>query len=46
MLMSEDARGMTPGDLAMRCDDALELEKLLTVVVFDTYQMVRPSEHM
>ena len=33
----------TPGDLTMLCTDAIELEKLLTVVVFGSYQLTNPG---
>ena len=46
LLYSVDALGRTAGDVAMQCDDAVELERLLTVVLYDTFQLTTPSEHL
>ena len=46
LLVKPDALGRTAGDLAMQCDDAIELERLLTVVLHGSFQLTNPSDHL
>ena len=46
LAVAEDAFGKTAGDYAMQCEDALGLERLLTVVLHNTYQLTHPNEHL
>ena len=41
LLTAVDGRSRTPAVVAAECDDADELERLLAVVVFDRYQLLR-----
>jgi hypothetical protein len=43
---AEDRFKQTPGDYAMGCEDALELELLLTVVVHQSFQLLKPAEYL
>eukprot|EP00041_Stephanoeca_diplocostata_P036739 m.1352541 g.1352541 ORF g.1352541 m.1352541 type:complete len:2329 (-) comp24925_c2_seq3:262-7248(-) len=43
MVLRVNRQGRTPGDIAMQCDGAVELERLLTVVVFEHFQLLAPS---
>ena len=44
LIVAVDARLKTAGDLSMVCDNAVELQRMLTVVVFHRYQLINPSE--
>lgn len=46
LLVVKDMMGKTVGDIAMRCEDAVELELLVTVVVHEFYQLVHPNEKL
>lgn len=46
LLTTKDMSNKTAGDYAMSIDDAVELERLLTVVVHSKYQLTRPSEQL
>lgn len=46
LLSATDCRGQTAGDCAMRCEDAVQLERLLTVVVFGLYQLIHPNDQL
>jgi len=46
LAVTEDSFGQTAGDYAMQCEDAEGLERLLTVVLHDTYQLAHPNEHL
>lgn len=37
---------VTPGHLAVQCEHAVELERLLTLVVFDSYQLIAPGSQL
>ena len=41
LLTAVDGRSRTPAAVAAECDDADELERLLAVVVYDRYQLLR-----
>lgn len=43
LLTAEDVRGNVAGDLAMQCQHAVELERLVTVVVHGAFQLLHPS---
>ena len=44
LLITVDELRRTAGDIAMQCDKAVELERLLTVVLHNTFQLTHPSE--
>ena len=45
-LMMPDKSSKSPGEYSMLCKGAQKLQKLLTVVVFGSYQLTHPSEHL
>ena len=45
LLLAVDHRSRTPAALAAYCDGARELERLLTTVVFDRYQLLHAETH-
>ena len=46
LLTMTDAANKTPGDYAMAIEDAVALERLLTVVVHGNYQLTKPNEQI
>ena len=46
LLTAKDMLAKTAGDIAMQCDGAVDLERLLTVVVHSAFQLTKPTEHL
>ena len=46
LLTAVDGRSRTVATMAAECDGAVELERLLTVVVFGRYQLLRAENHL
>ena len=45
-LRAQTSARKTPGDIALLCDDAKELERLLTVTVFGSIQLLHPGKQL